>query len=76
MDTNQFKAVAAAMWMVVEADKFHLQVAKRLLSPEPLSERERAELLSQIAKREQRHEQMEAGLEQMRKVFGQMDGSA
>lgn len=55
--------------MVIEADKFHLRVAKRLLSPLPISEQERASLLSEVANRESMHENMEAVLREMIKVL-------
>lgn len=65
MDTNEHKIIAGLMHMVIEADKFHLSVAKRLLAPSPISERERSDLLDLLSKREHLHEQMEASVSQM-----------
>ncbi len=56
---NQMRALVMLQAMIVEADKFHLSVAKALLSPKPLSEQQRVALLDAVAKRESRHEQQE-----------------
>lgn len=53
--------------MVLESDKFHLEVAKALLSDEPISEQRRVALRDSLAKRESRHEQVERLVEQMKK---------
>lgn len=45
--------------MVIEADKFHLSVAKALLASKPLSEQHRVALRDAVAKRESRHEKQE-----------------
>lgn len=76
MDTNQAKLFASAVTMIMEAEKFHLRVAKRLLSPEPISEPERASLLSDVARRERMHEQLEAALEQLRQFFVKSDSAS
>jgi hypothetical protein len=59
MTNNHLKALASVLHMIVETDKFHLEVAKALLSSEPLSEQQKAELRGRIATRESRHEQQE-----------------
>ena len=70
MDKNELKAVAMLMTMIVEADKFHLGVAKALLSSEPLSEQQRVALRNAVAKRESRHEQQELLFREMVKILG------
>lgn len=65
MDKNQMKIIAGLLNMTIEADRFHLQVAKDLLKPESLTEQRKAELLALLAKRESRHEQQELLVNQM-----------
>ena len=65
MDTNQLKSFAILVKMITDADKFHLEVAKRLLSSQPLSEDERVALLGRVAQKEATHEQMEAAISQL-----------
>ena len=62
--------MAGVLNMVVEADKFHLQVAKALLSSKPPSEQQRVALRDLLAKRERTHEQIEASLAEMKRVLG------
>jgi len=42
--------------MIVEVEKFHLEVAKALLSEQPLSEQQKVALRDKIAKRESANE--------------------
>jgi hypothetical protein len=65
MDKNQWNIIAGCLRMILEADEFHLKVAKGLLGPQPLSEQEKAALRDEIAKRESRHEQVELLLKQV-----------
>jgi len=73
MDTNQFKLFAMLAKMVTDADKFHLEVARRLLSSQPLSEGEKVALLDRVAQKEATHEQMDAAISQMIEVLRRMD---
>ena len=70
MDKNEFKILAGLLHMVIQADGFHLSVARALLSPKPLSERDKVDLLTSVAQRERTHEQMEAALVEMRRILG------
>lgn len=69
MSKQQLTAIYGALKMIIEADKFHLQVAKAILSPEPISEQQKAELRDQLARRESRHEQIERLLEEAKKTL-------
>ncbi len=62
MDNNHFKLFAVALKMTVEADAFHLRVAKALLSPSPICEHEKQQLRDDVAKRESKHEQLETAV--------------
>jgi hypothetical protein len=61
--------LAGLLGLVIEADKFHLEVAKALLSDEPLSAQQRVELRSLLARRESRHEQIERLFAEMKKIL-------
>jgi hypothetical protein len=69
MDANEFKIIVGVLHTVMEADKFHLSVAKRLLSAEPFDERARADLLAELSRREALHEQMEASVAKMKQIL-------
>ena len=69
MDKQAFIAFVTALAATFEAEKFHLQVAKALLSEEPLSASERGALLDEIANRESKHEQQEASIQILLKLM-------
>lgn len=62
---NQQKSLVMLQAMIVSADRFHLRVAKALLSDEPLSSQQKAALRDEIAKRESAQEKQEALLKEM-----------
>lgn len=59
MNENYLKTFAIAVKLILEADKFHVRVAKAFLSPTPLSGPEKQQLRDDLAKRESNHEQLE-----------------
>lgn len=69
MTNQELAALAGVLEMVIESDKFHLQVAKALLSAKPLTEQQRVVLLKSLAKRESRHEQVEALVLKMKEIL-------
>jgi hypothetical protein len=69
MTKNEMKLIAGFMQASLAADKFHLWVAKALLSPEPISERVRQQLLDALAKRESDHEKIEALFAALKKLY-------
>ena len=69
MKDRDLRTLVGVLAMIVESDKFHLEMAKALLSAHPISERQRASLRDKLAKRESRHEQIERLLEDMKHIL-------
>ncbi len=69
MTKNEAIVVLQFMKASLEADKFHLSVAKAILSSWPPSEHIRAQLLDALATRETQHESQEALLAEMKRIL-------
>lgn len=67
---NQAKSLVMLQAMVIEVEKSYLEVARALLSEEPLSVQQRAALLDKLARRQSANEKQEALLREAVKLLG------